>query len=695
MRTFKILPAFLLFIACASQPAPPPPPSSAALPPPQTVASPVTETLHGVTITDPYQWLEDQQAPATRAWIDEQNAYTDVILGTRPESTFFAPRLEQLMTTDQFTTPVWRNGRAFFTRRKAGEDLYSIVMREGGTDRVLVDAAPLSADHTMSVGISDVATNGRMLAYFVRRGGADEIEVHFFDLDTLAEIGTPLAYARYYGIALSPDNHTVYFTRATPEGPRVYRRAISGTAEEKLFGDGYTKEKLLYTSLSDDGSYLLLHVLHGSSPKKTELYIDDLRDADGIRTIVNDLEFRSTAELAGDTIVIETNWNAPNRRVMTVSAANPGRENWKELIPENPKAAIQATSLAGGRIFVRYLEDVKPRVVAYDSDGVKRDEIAFDTLGAVTDIRGSWTSPVAFFSFSSFHVPPTIYQHDVASGQRSVFARQNVPLNPDDFVVEQLWYASKDGTRVPMFVVYKKGLARDGTHPTILTGYGGFTQSQLPSFRASVVAWVEQGGVFAVANLRGGGEYGEAWHRAGMLENKQNVFDDFIAAGEHLIRERFTSSEHLGISGGSNGGLLVMAVATQRPDLVNAVLCRYPLIDMIRYHKFLVAGFWVPEYGNAEEADDFRWIYDYSPYHHVKHGTAYPATLFITGDADTRVAPLHARKMTALLQASNGGDEPILLRYHTAGGHSSAGEPLRVQVRNAAEEYGFLWWQLR
>jgi prolyl oligopeptidase len=365
--------------------------------------------------------------------------------------------------------------------------------------------------------------------------------------------------------------------------------------------------------------------------------------------------------------------------------------NWKEIVPENPSAAIQDIALAGGRIFVRYLENVKPRVVAYDLAGNRVDEIQLDTIGRLEEVNGRWSSPRAFFRFGSFHVPPTIYEYDVANKRRDVFARISAPVNSDDFTIEQVWFNSKDGTRVPMFVFYKKGLKRDGTNPTYLTAYGGFTQSQLPAFAPKAIAWAEQGGVYALANLRGGGEFGETWHRAGMLEKKQNVFDDFIAAAEFLIGEKYTSSRHLGIYGNSNGGLLVTATATQRPDLVRAVICGYPLIDMVRYHKFLVAGFWVPEYGNAERAEDFRWIYAYSPYHRVVKGTKYPATLFVTGDADTRVAPLHARKMTALMQSST--DSLVMLRYHVSGGHSG-GEPLPVQVKNDAEGLAFLWWQL-
>jgi prolyl oligopeptidase len=689
----------LLLAACATRQVPDAPSPSGSTSSrsavPVTETRPVTDTLHGVALTDPYRWLEDQESPETRTWIGRQNAYTDEVLAKRPEATMFAARLEQLMNNEEYKTPIVRGDRYFFMRRKVGEDLSSIYLREGsrGADQLLIDPAPLSADHTTSVGINDASDDGRLLAYYVRKGGADEVEVRFFDVDQRKDAGAPLPVARYYGTSISPDRQFVYYTQMGEAGPRVYRRAISGGASTQLFGEGYTRDKIVFNSLATNGRYLLIHVFHGSAPKKTEIYVDDLTDNAPIRTVINDLEVRSGAEMAGDSIVIQTNWNAPNDRVMVVSAADPGRANWKEIVPENPKAAIQSTSNAGGRVYVSYLEDVKPRIVGYDLAGNKKEEIAFDTLGSLASMSGEWSAPVAFFSFSSYHTPSTIYQYEVATGTRTTFARLNVPVKPEDFTVEQVWYPSKDGTRIPMFVMYKKGLQKNGKNPTWLTGYGGFTSSQTPSFSARAIAWAEQGGVYAVPNLRGGGEFGEAWHAAGMREVKQNTFDDSIAAGEYLIRERYTSPMHLGVAGGSNGGLLVMAVATQRPDLVNAIICRYPLVDMIRFHKFLVGSYWVPEYGSADDPEQFKWLMGYSPYQKIREGVDYPATLFITGDADTRVAPLHARKAAALMQAVDGDTDPILLRYHVSGGHSG-GEPLRVQVKNLAEEMGFMWWQL-
>jgi prolyl oligopeptidase len=665
-------------------------------PVPQTEAKPVTETLQGVSVTDPYRWLEDQNAPATRDWITRENAYTDALIGNLPQKQAAAARIEEMLSIDQMGTPVVRAGRYFFSKRPKGVDQYAIYMRESaaGPDILLIDPLPMDPKHTTSVGIQDVTDDGKLLAYYVRHGGADETETRFFDVDGRHETGALVPTARYQGLSVSPDHHTVYYSRHEKDGDRVYRRALVGGAEDKLFGDGYGPEKIIGAGLSDDGRYLLMHVYHGAAPKKIEVYVKDLSNDGPVKTVVSDLDAKSSVDIAGDTLVIQTDWNAPNERVMIAPVASPGRENWKELVPENKNAALQGTSLVGGKVYLRYLENVQPRVIAYDLSGKRHEEIHFDVLGSLSDVAGRWSSPLAFYRFTSFALPSTLYTYDAAAEKSSVFFRPNVPVNTDDFTVEQVWYTSKDGTKIPMFLFYKKGLQRNGANPTWLTGYGGFDASELPGFSASAVTWAEHGGVYALPNLRGGGEFGEQWHQAGMLSKKQNVFDDFIAAAQYLVDNHYTSPRHLGISGGSNGGLLVAAFLTQRPDLAQAVVCVYPLTDMLRFQKFFVGSYWVPEYGSADDPEQFKFIYAYSPYQHVTKGTKYPAVLFVTGDADTRVAPLHARKMAALLQNSTGSDNPVMIRYHVSGGHSG-GDPVKVQVNNAAETIAFLEWQLR
>ena len=696
MRRTAIALLLLTLAACTTTTAPVPtaPPAKVAVP--VTEAKPVTETLHGVTMTDPYRWLEDQDSPETRAWIDRQNAYTDTRLGQLPDKEGFAKRIESMLNTDQMGLPIVRGGRYFFAKRPAGQDLFAIYMRESanGPDILLIDPAPMSPKHTTNVGILALDDNGKTMSYYVRQGGADETEVRFYDIDGRRDTGVALSVARYFGVSLTPDGRTAYYTRYTGKEQHVYRRAVSGGDEQALFGEGYGPDKIVSSGISDDGRYLLINVSYGSAAKKSEIYEKDLSSDGPIRTVVNDLEARFSVDEADGKLILLTNWNAPNQRIMIAEAANPDRAGWKELVPENKKAALESMSLAGGKIYGTYLENVKARVIGYTLEGQPQEEIKFDTLGSVSNLFGKWNTPIAFYRFNSFAVPQTTYAYDVSSRTSTVFFRASAPVNSGDFNVEQVWYNSKDGTRVPMFLLYKKGLQRNGSNPTLLTGYGGFLLSQLPNFSASAVTWAENGGVYALANLRGGGEFGEAWHRAGMLENKQNVFDDFIAAAQYLIDQHYTSPQHLGISGGSNGGLLVTAFLTQRPDLVKAVVCSYPLIDMIRYHRFLVARFWVSEYGSSEDPQQFQWINAYSPYQHVTKGTKYPAVLFISGDSDTRVAPLHARKMAAMMQANTGSSNPVLLRYHVSSGHSG-GEPLKEQVNNQAESLSFLMWQLR
>ena len=663
---------------------------------PPTEVKAVTETVQGVSITDNYRWLEDQTSPETRAWIDKQNAYTDQMMASAPDREKFAARIKQLLDVEQVGTPVVRGGRYFYSKRGIGQDQFRVYMRESanGPDILLFDPETLDPKHTTTIGLVDVTHDGKNLAYFIRHGGADEIEVHFYDVDSRKDVGAILPTARYFGVSLTPDAKDVYYTRYMGKEQYVYHRAVAGGDEQNLFGKGYGSDKIVGSQVSDDGKYLLIGVSYGSAALKTEDYIKDLTTDGPIRPIEKDLEARQSIDIAGDNLVITTNWNAPNERVMIVPASDPVRANWKEIIPENKNAALQSLSLAGGKLFAVYLENVKPRVIQYDITGKQEREIKFDTIGAISGVTGNWDSPVAFYRFTSFAVPSTLYTFDVPTGDTKVFFQPNVPVDSKQFQVDQVSYTSKDGTKIPMFLFYKKGLEKNGKNPTYLTGYGGFNLSQLPNFSANAIAWAEAGGLWALPNMRGGGEFGEKWHQAGMLANKQNVFDDFAGAAQYLIKEKYTSPRHLGIAGGSNGGLLVTALTTQHPDLVHAVVVSYPLVDMVRYHKFLVGPFWVPEYGSTDDPAQFKWIYAYSPYQHVVKGTKYPAMLFITGDADTRVAPLHARKMTALMQASTGSNLPVMLRYHVSGGHSG-GDPLNVQIKNSSETLGFLMWQLK
>ncbi|HTO75425.1 MAG TPA: prolyl oligopeptidase family serine peptidase [Thermoanaerobaculia bacterium] len=691
-RVFRMLVPAVLGIAAAA--------SGIAAGPPATRKDDVKEIVQGVEIADPYRWLEDQKSPETRAWIDAQNAYTQSVLSGLPGKEALEKRLGELLRVDVTTTPTERNGRYFFSRRRADKDLPILYVRQGldSPDEVLIDPLPLSPDHTTSVNFLDVSQDGSEVAYAVRLGGEDEVTVRFLLVDGHRELPDTLPHARYSGVALTADKSAVYYSKQTPDGPRVYRHRM-GTdvgADEKLFGDGYGPEKIIGVRLSDEGEYLQLVVSHGSAAVQTEVYFQDLAGGGAITPVVNDVAARFAPTIAGDRMFLQTNWEAQNGRVLAVDLKSPARANWKEVVPEG-KFAIQDIAAAGDRLFVRSLENVIPKVRIYDATGQARGEIAFPEIGNVGNVSGEWGKSEAFFTYQSFVVPPTIYRYDVRTGKRTVWAKQEVPVASDRFTVEQVRYASKDGTEIPMFLVHRKNLPRDGKNPTLLTGYGGFTLSQTPAFSFRAALWAERGGVYAIANLRGGSEFGEAWHLAGMLDRKQNVFDDFIGAAEWLVAKKYTSKQRLAITGGSNGGLLVGAALTQRPDLFSAVVCSYPLLDMVRYHKFLVASYWVPEYGSADNPSQFPSLYAYSPYHHVKAGADYPAVLFITGDSDTRVAPLHARKMTALLQADSGDEakRPILLYYDTKAGHSRGfNTPVAKQIEDTTLEMRFLFWQL-
>ena len=666
--------------------------------PPHTKADAVSETLHGVEVTDPYRWLEDQKSPETRAWIEAQNRYAESILGGLPGREALATRLGELLRVEVTGVPEVAHGRYFFTKRRAGQDLSVLCVRKGskGRDEVLVDPHPLSPDHTTSVGILDVSDDGRTIAYFVREGGEDELVVRLLDVDTKKELPDVLPKARYSGVAFSRDRKSLLYSRRLEEGPRVFEHALGSdpASDRKIFGDGYGPEKIISVDVAG-GRYLVAVVFHGSAAKRTEVYFQDLASGGPMRPIVNDIEARFFPAIGGERMYLRTDWKAPRGRILAVDLKDPSREKWREVVPEG-KGSLQGLTTAAGRLLVEVLENVVPRLRVFDDGGRLQREITFPAPGSVGSVEGRWEANEAFFQFASFVVPPTIYRYDAAKGERTVWSRQSSPIESQRFVVEQVRYSSKDGTEIPMFLVHAKGLKRDGKNPTLLTGYGGFSVPQTPAFSARAAAWVERGGVFALPNLRGGGEFGEQWHHAGMLEKKQNVFDDFLAAAQWLVAQKYTSPEHLAISGGSNGGLLVGAAMTQRPELFSAVVCSYPLLDMVRYHKFLVAGYWVPEYGSAEDSRQFRYIREYSPYQNVREGAKYPSVLFITGDSDTRVDPLHARKMAALLQAASGSDpaeEPVVLRYDTKAGHSRAATPVTKQIAELVDELSFLMWQ--
>jgi prolyl oligopeptidase len=664
--------------------------------PPVTRKDPVVDVLHGVSIADSYRWLEDQDSAETRAWLEAENRCTEAALRSIPGRAQITRRLSELQKTDSFGTPLQRNGNYFFDKRAAGQDLYVICQRHGldGHDEVLLDPQGLSADHSTSVVLRDVTDDASVVAYGVRAGGKDEVTMHFLDVKTRRNLPDVLPLADYFSVQFEPDGRGVYYSRTTPAGPRVMHHAMGEdpASDAEIFGKGYGTDKIISSQVSQDGRDLLITISYGSGSTRTDLYFKHLEGDAPVQPIVNDTESLFMGEVQAGTLIIGTNWKAPKWRIFSVDLKNPVRDAWKEIVPEGD-APFEGLTLLGGKLYVQYVRNVVSQIKMFDMQGAPAGEIPLPSLGAVSGTIGNWNSPDIFFSFESFNIPASIYRYNLRSGELNPWATPKVPVDPNAYTVEQVWYESKDKTRIPMFLFYKKGLVKNGTAPVLLTSYGGFDVNLTPFFYSPAVEWADAGGIFAQPNIRGGGEFGEAWHQAGMMEKKQNVFDDFIASDEWLIANHYTSADKLAIEGSSNGGLLVGAMLTQRPDLFRAVICGYPLLDMLRYQKFMKGSFWVPEYGSADDPDQFKYILNYSPYQNVKDGTAYPAVLFITGDGDTRVAPLHARKMAARLQAANSSKHPILLLYDTKSGHSG-GRPLSKEIEEETDSLAFLFSQV-
>jgi len=668
-------------------------------PPPPTKVEPVAETVQGVALTDPYRWLEDTKSPATRAWIASQMQHTEEYLSQvkiRPE---LVKRLAELMRVESYGIPVERSDKYFFKKRLPEENQGSIYIRTGLTssDERVIDASKLSADQNTSVSIADVSKDGNLLVYDVREGGADEQSVHLLDVKSRRDLSDVLPSARYAGVSLSPDEKGLYYAKFEPTGSVVFyhRLGTSVSTDRMIFGKSFEGEDfgpmdLIYPQVTENGRYLILHVAHGVPAKRVDIYVQDLRTPDvPIRPVIHGIDNRFSPENYGDDLYVLTDYQAENYRVVKIKISDPAPDRWATVVPEG-KDVIESISIVGGKLFATGLHDVISQTRIYTLEGKPAGQLTYPTLGAASGVFGRQASNDGFYSFESFNIPPAIYHYDVATGKTGVFAKPQVPFASEQFEVAQVFYASKDGTHLPMFIASKKGLKRNGEAPALMFAYGGFNVSLPPHWDPEYAWWMEQGGFYAQPNLRGGGEYGEAWHKAGMFEHKQNVFDDFFSAAEYLIENKYTSASRLAARGRSNGGLLMGAAMTQRPELFGAIWCGYPLLDMIRYQNFLVGRWWTSEYGSSEKADQFPYLLKYSPYHNVKPGVKYPAIMFNTGDSDTRVDPLHARKMTALMQADTGSDRPVVLHYELKAGHS-AGVSITQLVNDTADELAFLW----
>ena len=667
-------------------------------PPPAVQAIPVSDDYFGTKIADSYRWLEDAASPETRAFIDAQNAYTARYLkqaSIRPQAVVDLDALENVSETG---APIERANNYFFSRRLAGEQQSSIYVRHGwtGKDERLIDPAKLSRDTNTSVGLADVSRDGTLAAYLVKQGGADETSVRVLNVTTGKALEDELPAARYFSIQFAPDGASLYYARNDKQGTLLYQH-ILGTRNSKdalVFGHEFRGEPLGPNDLfggtvTDDGRYLEIGISRGVPAKRVDVVFRDLTKPDShFEVLVWGLESRFETTYAKGAWYVKTDYHSPKGRILK---ADPGimPDVWKTIVPEGPDV-IDGWSIVGGKIYVNRLKDVKTETSVYSLDGKPAGTIEYDGIGTGSQVIGRATDRYGYFYFDSFIKPWTIYRLDTTTGKREVFFQPKIPFDSSQYELKQVFFKSKDGTQIPMFIAGKKGLKMDGTERLLMTGYGGFDSSELPEWNPRIGWWLEQGGWFALPNMRGGGEYGENWHEAGMFEKKQNVFDDWFAAAEYLIANKYTSPEHFAITGRSNGGLLMGASITQRPELFSAVWCGYPLLDMLRYQKFKVGYYWTTEYGSAENEKQFPYLLKYSPYQNVKLRSDYPAVMFFTGDSDTRVDPLHARKMTPLLQSASTSGRPILLHYSLAGGHS-AGVSVDQAVQDDADQLTFLW----
>ena len=667
-------------------------------PPPSVEAIPVADDYFGTKIPDGYRWLEDAKSPETRAFIGAQNAYTGRYLKQARIREQIVDDLDALQNVSVMGAPMTRANSFFFRKRLAGEQQSSIYVRQGwtGKDERLIDPAKLSRDPNTSVSIQDVSRDGTLLAWSLRQGGADETDVHFLNVKTGKMLEDELPAARYESVVFAPNGASIYYARNNRQGTLLYQHVLGTriSRDTLLFGREFRGELLggndLFSGVvTDDGRYLVVEIDRGVPARRVDIVFRDLtKPGSPFEVLVWGLDARFNAIYARGAWYVKTDYNSPKGRILK---ADPGilPDVWKTIVPEG-QDVIDEWSIVGGKIYVNQLKDVKTETTVYALDGKPAGKVAYEGIGSASEMGGRTTDRYAFFDFASYIVPPTIYRLDTVTGKRELFFQPKIPFDSSQYELRQVFFKSKDGTQVPLFIAGKKGLKRDGTERLLMTGYGGFDLSMLSSWSPVYAWWMEQGGWFAMPNLRGGGEYGENWHEQAMFEKKQNVFDDWFAAAEYLIANKYTSPQHFAIIGRSNGGLLMGASITQRPELFSAVLCGYPLLDMLRYQKFLVGSYWITEYGSAENEKQFSYLLKYSPYQNVKAGAAYPAVMFFTGDSDTRVDPLHARKMTPLLQSASSSGRPVLLHYSIQGGHSG-GVGIDQQIQDNADQLTFLW----
>jgi prolyl oligopeptidase len=671
---------------------------------PETPSSNVVDALHGEVVPDPYRWLEDGTTPETRRWTEQQNAVTEAYLAAVPGRERIGRRLEELLGIGVLGTPTPKRGRYFYLRRDGRQNQPVLYWRDGvdGADRVAVDPNALNEAGTTALDWYYPSEDGRLLAYGLSEDGNEESVLHLLEVGSGRDLPDRIPRMRAASVAWLPDGTGFYYTRypapeEVPEGEEQYHRALyfhrlgADPATDPLVLKPAAKEYWPGVSLSPDGRWLIVSVARTFD--QVDLYLQDLASGGELVPIARDLPASFEGEIAHGRLFMRTNLDAPTYRLYAVDPERPERGSWREIVPPRGDAVLESVAVAGNRLALGYLERASSRLQLTDLEGGLIQDVPLPALGSLFGFGAEWDGRELFYGFSSYSVPPSVYRIDLATGTSSLWRQVEATIDPTRFEVAQVSYPSRDGTAISMFLVHRKGLVRSGDNPTYLTAYGGFNISMTPAFSRSLLLWLERGGVVAVPNIRGGGEYGEGWHQAGILANKQNSFDDFIAAAEWLIHERYTRPERLAVAGGSNGGLLMGAALTQRPELFRAVLIQVPLLDMLRYHRFLIARLWIPEYGSAEDPEQFRWLRAYSPYHHVRPGVAYPAVLLATAESDTRVDPMHARKMAARLQAATSAERPVLLRLEAKAGHG-AGKPLSKVQQELTDSWTFVFSEL-
>jgi prolyl oligopeptidase len=683
---------------------------------PKTKKENVSNIIHGITVSDSYRWLEDTESAETQTWLDKQNEYTRSILDNLPKRKELSQEFEKLFREETIGFPRPRNGYYFFIKRKAEEDLSVLYVKKGldGEAKILVNPNEISKEKGFIVNLSgySVSKDASLITYGLSEAANDKASTYVMDVETGKNLPDIIPGDFYPGNgAWTIDNKGFYYTRRkenTPKGEDKFHKKVYyhklGTdfsTDELVFGSTLAKEDHVGAGVSSDGQYVKVSVTVASEAyRRSEIYLFDLHNKEkGFIPVVKDIKGEEDIEFSSSIhrgfVYIKTNFKTPQCKIqrLAITDIEKGMSAWETIIPESSDKLIEDFDVTNDKLFVLTLENVHSVLREYSLTGEFKREILLPTIGSASSIASESEGDEGFFTFTSFVYPTTIFRIDFKTDVMSVYEKQKIAIDTSDIVSEQVWYESKDKTRIPMFLIHHKDFSLNGENPTVLYGYGGFNISLTPGFNKNIIPFVQRGGLYVIANIRGGGEFGEAWHKAGTKKEKQNVFADFICAGEWLIQNKYTNSSHLAISGGSNGGLLVGAVMTQRPDLVKAIIMAVPVADMLRYHLFHGGRHWIPDYGSADDEEIFPYLLAYSPYHNVKDGINYPATLILTSDQDDRVHPGQAFKMAARLQEANSSNNPILLRVQRKAGHGGAVD-ISKYIDTSVDQWSFIFWQL-